>query len=356
MNTRNQELQLLEQVFGIHFPGSIDLLGSALAMDARNWLLGMDAAPPNAAQYGLVTEPNAAIPAFLTNFIDPELTRVLTSPSKAAMIFGEQRKGDWTTLTATFPIVESTGEVSSYGDYNNNGSSDANMNYEPRQSYHFQSFTRWGDRELEMAGLAKIDLAAEKNLACAINFQKFLNKTYFFGVSGLDNFGWLNDPSLPASITPADKAGNSDNTWIGATGVEIFTDIQSLYRQLQSQLNGNIDLESPMKLTMSSLRQALLTTPMSNVYGTTTVEDILKKTFPNLRVMTAVEYSTDAGELLQLVVEQVEGQRTGFCAYTERMRAHSIVRETSSTHQKKSAGTWGAIVKLPAGVASMLGI
>jgi hypothetical protein len=38
------------------------------------------------------------------------------------------------------------------------------------------------------------------------------------------------------------------------------------------------------------------------------------------------------------------------------MRAHAIVRKTSSTHQKKSGGTWGFILKIPAGVASLLGV
>jgi hypothetical protein len=34
------------------------------------------------------------------------------------------------------------------------------------------------------------------------------------------------------------------------------------------------------------------------------VTDQLKKNFPNLRIETAVEYSTDAGELVQLIVER----------------------------------------------------
>jgi len=348
---RNPHISILADRMGIVFPDAVDFSDSQLGMDAAQRVnLGMDAAPPNALQAQLVTVGNAGIPAYLANYLDPQLTRVLVAPTKAALIFGEAKKGDWTTKTAVFPIIESTGDVSSYGDYNNNGLAGANANYEARQSYTYQAFTRWGDMELEMAGLAKIDWAAEQNMACAINFKKFQNKSYFFGISGLDNFGWLNDPSLNAPIAPA------SSVWTGNTGVEIFADIQSLFGQLQKQLNGNVELDSPMVLAMSPLRAVMLITPMSLVYGTATVEDMIKKTFPNLRIMTAVEYTTDAGELIQMKVDNVDGQEVGFCGFTETMRAHAIVRDTSSTYQKKSAGTWGAIVKIPAAIAQMLGV
>lgn len=349
---RDKKLQLLEDRVGIVFPGS---------MEFQNTQTAMDAAPTYTAQSPLVTVGSSGIPAYLTNFIDPVLTRVLVAPVKFAEIFGEAKKGDWTTNTATFPMIESTGEVSSYGDYDNNGVSGANVNYEPRQSYHYQAFTRWGDRELELAGLAKIDWANEQNLACALNFNKFQNKSYAYGISGLDNFGWLNDPSLNAPITPATKTSNSSTSWVSAsgvpaTGIEIFADIQALFVQLQKQLNGNVDLDSAMVLAMSPLRQPSLVTPMSLVYGTATVRDMIKETFPNMRIMTAVEYTTASGELMQLKVDKVDGQDVGYCAFTEKMRAHAIVRDTSSTYQKKSAGTWGAIIRIPAAIAGSLGI
>jgi hypothetical protein len=95
---------------------------------------------------------------------------------------------------------------------------------------------------------------------------------------------------------------------------------------------------------------------MSNVYGSGSVKQFLAEAYPNMTIKTAPEYSTSAGELAQLFVDQVEGQRLGFCAFTEKYRAHGLVRETSSTVQKKSGGTWGAVIKLPAAIAQMLGI
>lgn len=343
----NPHIPLLAQDHGIIFPGAIDYRNSQAGLVAAQALL-MDAAPTNLLQSQLVTAPNAGIPAYLTNYLDPELTRVLTAPTAMAEIFGEAKKGDWVTKTAMFPLVESTGEVSTYGDYNNNGLAGANMNWEPRQSYTYQAFTRWGDEELEKAGLGKIDWAAEQNVALAITFSKFQNKTYAFGVAGLDNFGALNDPSLPAPIA-------ATGAWSGLTGLQIWADLQRLFKQLQKQLNGNLDAREPMKLCLSPFLQPSLLTVMSNTWGNATVQDMLKTNFPQLKIMTAVEYATTSGELVQLKVDRVEGQTVSTCAFTEKMRAHAIVRDTSSTFQKKSAGSWGTIIKVPAGIASLIG-
>jgi hypothetical protein len=347
---QHKHIRLLADTFGIVFDGAVDYMSSSEGLLWKQRVLAGDAAPPNALQPQMITVGNAGIPAYLANYVDPDLTRVLTAPLNSVEIFGEAKKGDWTTMTATFPMIESSGQVSSYGDYNNGGSVDANVNFEPRQSYHYQAFTRWGDRELEMMGLGKIDWAAEQNIATALTFNTFQNKSYFYGIAGLDNYGWLNDPSLNAPIA-------ATGVWSGLTGVQIWTDIQRIFRQLQTQLDGNLNMSDKMTLVLSPLVQPFLLTPMSavGVTGNTSVEDYLKKAMPNCTVKTAPQYSTASGELIQLFVEQVQGQKLGFCAFTEKMRAHAIVRETSSTHQKKSAGTWGAVLKLPAAIAQLIG-
>src|SRR6185295_13081242 len=80
-----------------------------------NFALAMDAQPT------LATDPNAGVPAMLTTLIDPQVYEILFAPVKATEILGENRKGSWLDQTAMFPVVEHTGEVSSYGDYNNSG-------------------------------------------------------------------------------------------------------------------------------------------------------------------------------------------------------------------------------------------
>lgn len=307
-------------------------------------------APTNLLQPGMITATNAGIPNYLSNYLDPEIVRVLTTPLKAVDILGEAKKGDWLMDSAQFPVIESTGEVSAYGDDNENGLVGANTNWMPRQSFHFQTFTRWGDKELAKAGLAKIDWAAEQNISSALIMNTFMNKAYFFGVTGLSNYGITNDPALTPSVTPL------NGLWKSCTGVQIVADITNLFVTLQNQLQGNIEMEDPLILALPSTLQPYLLTPMQNVYGTPSVKAYLKEAFPKMDFKTAQQYVIPgSGNLVQLIAPTVQGQKVGYCAFTEKMRAHAIVRRTSSTHQKKSAGTWGAIIKLPLAIASLLG-
>lgn len=333
-----QQFAALAAQAGIHFPGAMDFLPEGVS---HNFGLAMDAQP------GLVTVSSAGIPAYLSNYIDPKVVEVLVAPMKAAQIVGEAKKGDWTTTTAVFPAIESTGEVSSYGDFNQNGSVGVNANFNQRESYHYQTITKWGEKELEMAGLAKIDWASRLNVAGALLLNKYQNQTYFFGVSGLKNYGLLNDPALVASISPT-----AVWTLAGTTADVIYEDIRRIFVQLQTQSNGTIDQEAKLVLAMSPTLSVTLN--KTNQYNVN-VRDQVVKNFPNIRFETAPEYATAGGQLVQMIAENIEGQDTATCAFTEKMRAHAIVRDTSSFLQKKSQGTFGTVIFRPFAIASLLG-
>lgn len=348
----NMILKNLEQTAGIHFMGvDADLQKDNVARSVRLANDGVSIACD--AQPSLVTTSNSGIPAFLTTYIDPKLIEVLVSPMMAAEVVGdESKKGDWTTQTAMFPVIESTGVTSAYGDYSTNGVSGANSNFPQRQSFHYQVVTQWGELELERAGLARIDWANRLNIASVLTLNKYQNKTYFYGVDGLENYGLLNDPALPAPIVPTTKAAGG-TSWADATALEVYADVQKLFKQLQTQANGTVDLRTPMTLALSPVSEVYLTdTTQFNV----NVQDLLAKNFPNLKVKTAVEYSTDSGEFMQLIADEVEGQRTASCCFTEKLRAHPIVVALSSFMQKKSQGTFGTVIYRPVMIAGMLGI
>lgn len=329
----NRTFNQLERDAGIVFMGG----GKKLMDDKVAAALAMDAQP------GLTTVGNSGIPAWMLNYVDPQLIEIILQPTKAAEVFGEMKKGDWTTETATFMTVEPTGEVSSYGDYNNNGVSGVNVNFPQRQSYHYQVFTRWGEREVARAGEAKIDYVARVNEASVNALNRFQNKTYLFGVKGLQNYGVLNDPSLPATTAAA-------KTWANSTGEEVYESIRKLFQTLLKQTGGKIDMNTPLLLVCSPTASVDLT--KTNQYNVNVI-DQLKKNFPNLRVETIPEYSATSGETVQLIVEELDGQRTLDCAFTEKMRAHNMVLEASSIKQKKSQGTWGAIIYRPFCIATM---
>ena len=84
--------------YGFIFPG------------ARMW-----ATPENRARIAqdaaLITTPNTTVPAELLAYIDPMVIEILTAPRRAREIFGEEKKGDWTTPYMKWRVDEMTGAV-----------------------------------------------------------------------------------------------------------------------------------------------------------------------------------------------------------------------------------------------------
>lgn len=297
------------------------------------------------AQPELVTTSNAGVLQMLSTNIDPKLIEVLLTPLKAAEVAGETKKGDWVTTTEVFPMIESTGEVSAYGDFNNGGNADVNTQFPQRQSFQYQTFLQLGEREIAWQGLAGIDLASRKNIAAVTVLNKFQNSTYLFGVAGLQNYGMTNDPALWPSIVPS-------TAWAGATAEQGYQNILDLYTQLVRQAQGWVDRNTSMTLVMSPQRDADLA--RTNQFGLN-VYKLMKENFPGITVKTIPEYSTSTGELMQLMVDEFEGQETMTAAFTEKLRSHAIVQESSSWKQKKSQGTWGTIIFRPVFIAQSLG-
>jgi hypothetical protein len=344
---------------GVTLPGVTSYLPDEYARDYR---LAMDAQPTLGA-----TDPNSAIPSLFTTFVDPKVFEGLFAPNKAATILGEERRGTWVDDTILFPIVEATGEVSSYDDDSDAGVAGANANWPARQNYRLQINKRYGDLELDRAAQARINWIAQLDKSCALMINKFLNLSYFYGIKGLQNYGLFNDPNLNASLTPALK-GYGGTSWynssgqIAATANEIFTDIQNTFTQGVTQTAGLVNAESKFKICLSPLSKAALNTTNSfnvNVYK------LIKDNYPNAVIVDAIQYAVysasnpqgnPAGNFLQIIFEDVEGQDTGFCAYAERFKAHRIEVKTSSVRQKISATTWGAVLRMTSTVASMVGI
>ena len=344
---------------GVHLEGAMIYAEDAWKGD-DGFTLAMDAQP------ALSSTPNTGIPSWLTTIVDPQIFKVLFAPNKGAMILGEVKRGSWLDETAMFPLTEATGEVSSYGDYSNNGSAGLNMNFPQRQSYMYQTILQYGEREMERAGLARIGWAAEVQQSGIFALNKYQNLTYHLGVQGLANYGLLNEPALSAALTPAPKAAGGtawiQNGVIKASANEVYNDIQSLFVQVVSQNNGNVEAMDAMVLVMSPTSALALTA--TNAFNVN-VYTLLKGNFPNIRFETDPLYgvaSTSnpqgnaAGNLVQLIAKSVEGQEAGYCAFNEKLRSHKIVIDLSSFKQKLTQGSWGFIYRQPTAIAQMVGV
>lgn len=334
-----RDSQLISQLAraGVVLPGSVTNVSTPVSQYA------MDAASLTPT---LVGTPNAGIPTFLTTYVDPKVIEVLVAPMRAADLVGESKKGDWTTLTAAFIQAEPLTKVATYGDYSADGDSSANINYPQRQAYFFQTWTRWGERELEMAGAGRVDWSSQLNYSSALGLAKFLNSTYLFGVSGLQNYGLTNDPRLPAPISLTID-------WSTAAPEDIFNSFVALYKALQTQSQGIIEQTDELRMGLAPTAAGDLN--RVNTYGLSAAK-LIRDAFPKLTLVTVPEFDTQAGRLVQLWAPRIEGQETATCGFTEKMRAHAIERYSSYFRQKKSAGSWGAVIFRPLGVAQLLGV
>lgn len=345
-----QEIALLAQDYGIHFAQPQH--GYIPPQFAANADLAMDALPT------LITTANSGIPAFLTNWVSPSVIEVLLAPNNATKVIGESKMGDWVTPTAFFPMAESVGEVSSYGDYSPNGEVGANINWPQRQSYGFQCIAQWGDQQLAKMAKGKINWANRQQIAAAKVMDKFQNLSYLFGVQGLQNYGLLNDPALPTPLSPVPKA-NGGFTWVlpngnqNASALEVYADITKLVSQAIKVNQGNVDANSKGKIVMSPFAaQAMNYLTEFNV----NVKAMLRENYPNLAPITVPEYDTASGQVVQVIFDEAQGQEVGYCAFTEKMRGHGVIRDLSAFKEKKSGGTWGAVLTMPQLVQQMLGV
>lgn len=321
-----------------------------VAMDAQI-MDDQDARRLIAQDVALITTANNGIPSMFTAFVDPKVVEVLTAPLKATELFPEVQKGDWTTETDVFMNVEFTGETAPYGDFANEGVSGHNVEFPQRQAYGFQNMTIWGDRQVAVAGQAKLNYVSLQQKASAMILMRRMNEIYLNGISGLQNYGILNDPNYIASAVPTTGAGG--NTWALKTYAEKFADFKKAFSGLVSQTVGLVDANTPMICAIPPSCDAQLSD--QNSFGQS-LRDQLKKEWPNLSFVTIPEFATASGNLMRLIVPSFDGMPTGEVAFCEKMRAHGVIRKASSYEEKKSSRAFGHILYRPAFVYSILGI
>ena len=320
---------------------------------ARMWVT-----PENRARIAqdaaLITTPNTTVPAELLAYIDPMVIEILTAPRRAREIFGEEKKGDWTTPYMKWRVDEMTGKTEPYSDYANGTTSGVNSEWQTRVQYVFQTSITYGDFEVDMSSTVKVNLAASKQRTAANVIDIDQNRFYLLGVAGKEIYGILNDPNLPAAITAGATGTGSSTKWADKTTVQIYNDVLALFAQLSEQSSGLIDKDTPLKLCLSpELAVRLGAATDFNV----SVLDMLKRYFSRIDIVTVPElHSMTAGETMFLIAPEVNGQRSGTLAFGEKMRAGRVVPDLSSFRQKFVGTTYGGIVLMPFAFAQMTGM
>ena len=300
----------------------------------------------------MITTPNAGVPAVLTAYVDPAVVRILTAVRNAREIFGEVKKGDWTTSSAIFKAVEHTGRTEAYTDYGNDGNAEVNVVYPERDNYVYQTTIRYGELEMAVMGRAALNLASEKQISAANIIDVDANKFYLKGVAGKRIYGLLNDPNLNASISP-NTVRTSVVLWSAKTTIEIYDDCIKLFSELATNSNGRITEKSPLVFAAPPAIMVLLS--KSTDFGIS-VMDMLKKYFTDISFVTLPELYASSTNSILMAAKEVDGSPVAQLAYSDKMRAFQLIPEGSSYRQKFCAGTYGCILLRPFAVQIMTGV
>lgn len=301
----------------------------------------------------MITTPNADIPSLFTSYVDSRIIKILLAPKNAKKIFPEVKKGDWTNDYAVFRAVESTGDVTPYSDYGNGASSDVNVTFPTRQQYIGQTSIRYGELEEARLGMARIDLISQKQISAATTIEAATNKIDLLGIEGMSIYGMINDPNIPAALTPATV--NSDQTaWSDKTTTQIYDDVLALYKQIINASNGLVSPNDEFVLAVSPTASVELGKATDfNV----SVKDMIARYAPNTETIILPELaSTTSGDSVMLIAKSVMGMPTGELGYGEKMRALRIIPASSYYEQKFAFGTYGCILYYPFAVAKMTGV
>lgn len=322
-------------------PQDIALLNAKLGtnFNVNSTIIAMDAYEGGVSQ----TVANAGIPAMLTTFLSPKWIEYVTSPMRTAEAFNEKQFGDRVMTNISIPTYELYGETSSYGDFNGNGMSNSNENYEYRQPYAYQTNIKIGEIAEERAAAARFSLVERQIQSTTLTLNKTQDNIYLYGVAGLKNYGTLNDPDL----LPDSVGAN----WATLDSLGLYNEVLALFSQLVEQSNGIVTETDPMTLVLSPGLNARLLA--SNLYGLNAMKYV-KDNFPNLKIVSISQYKTQAGEKLQLVLDSYMGQDTVHLGFVDKLRTHAVEVKTSGFLQKRSQSTIGAIIYYPMFVANRL--
>lgn len=256
---------------------------------------------------GGVTTASLGAPAQFLQHFRPGFVEVATAPRNIDKLAGMTVAGSFEDETIVQGVLEATGYASDYADSAMANLSNYNVNYEERYIVRGDSGYLTGMLESMRAGAQKINSDSVKQGAALNALEIRRNAIGFYGFnSGINRtYGFLNDPSLPPFVAVATGAGG-DTEWSTKTFSEITKDIRVAVQALIEKSQGLIDVRSTktiLALPVSALPYLTVTTDLGM-----SVEDWIKKTFPQMEIVSAPELNTaDGGDAgFYLYAEKVE--------------------------------------------------
>lgn len=295
---------------------------------------------------------NVGMPAGILTMLSPTQVEIITRARVAETLIGAKAKIlDWEKNDAVFPLVEKTGEVKDYSDFNNAPASGANINFVQVGHHRFQTSITLGDLEGKQVGEAKISLANAKMNAALLNLAIEFNATAFFGKARPLNslypvYGILNNPDLSNYTT-------ATTTTATATYDTFYKDVLNLINQAVVQSGSTLDMERDvftLGISANRYNYLALTTPM----GVSVIEN-LRKICPKIQFVRVPEFdgAYNSQDVMYVIGKNSEGgiEDTAQLGFSELALAGAVEVHSNYTYQTISSGSVGAIIFKPYNIA-----
>ncbi len=240
--------------------------------------LGLDSLQPT-LNVGSMATPLQFLQEWLPGFV-----HAITAARNIDILVGITTAGAFEDEEVVQGVLEPTGTAVPYQDLSNVPLASWNPSFERRTIVRFEQGIRVGKLEELRAARVRIDSAGAKRSAASLSLEIARNRVGFYGYNDGDGrtYGFLNDPSLPAYVS------SPGGSWVGATFEVISGAIRAGVAALRTKSKGNINPKKvPIVLAISTNRVDYL--GVTNSLGTTSVEEWLKQTYPNIRVEDAPE-------------------------------------------------------------------
>lgn len=282
--------------------------------------------------------------------------------------------GSWGLREVNVPVLGITGQPAVYSDTSGAGPTGLNYTYVRREFILLQQTLNIGDLEQEITSLGKIAVANEKRAALLTSFMQTRNDIGFVGVEGMQLYGMLNDPNL-AAFLPFPNGLSGFPQWSKKTFDEIIADIQLMLVDLATRSGAHLQydtgtingmpkflINAAMTMILPPSAGIVLSTKL-NALGNYTVLDWLRNNYPNMKVVQSMNYSTaltteateGANTYVQIILDEIDGQRSTYNLFNSLYNSHGAVRQLSSIYEKVSMSVGGSIVALPIAVSTGVG-
>lgn len=308
--------------------------------------------------------PSSGVPSWFTTIWTNKIIKLLFQSTPFFEMTHEFQQGMFGTSNIKIPTSAFTKNAAMYTDHSGVGAAGININWVDRQTVTLQQVLTYGDLSLARFGMAKIDYLANLREAVASSINLDINQIGFNGFAGLRTFGLLNDPGLNPQVTfPAAASNPASSMWIYKTGLEIIYDVQLLINSIVSIALGRANPETDeFYLGVPPALYGFLLQPASSLVPCSVIT-YLKETYKGIKIIQVQNYQGTGNPIgsvtpnyIQVVFSKLNNTEVALNAFCSPYQSHGVVRELSSFNEKISYTIAGAIVTLPAGIATGSGV